>query len=441
MEYEGLNKLTLLQIGDIHYPQVKDKWDIDNKDTGIPIPFAHTLAPKILQKAIRSITNVFNKYNVDGILFCGDLTSFGNYEGYKECIKYMNQSLEIGKDGKWLENQIHVVPGNHDFHRNSCDPTGEDKFGKFDSLNIAWHGFPVLCNNASRMTKIESPASGNRTNIACIYSANSCIGCGVTRSFPEPVRIALSDAIQAYEENADSDKAFELRGEILDTPAFDETIFSEICGEIDSLNNMILPIIVSHHNILPQVTPRVALYTELLNGGLFRDHLTSRHKSILYCHGHIHADPIEIVFNQKYNSGKLVCISAPELIEGFNLIIVEYAANGIPIGCRVLPYRDEGGEHRFSSEQRISLYERNSSVSICNDETIQIVQNLSSESKRFSEILTKARELLDRDIQKRTLANMLLEAEWFGLVEISDKYDGTNSAKLSSPVDWHIKSI
>ena len=438
MTYNGLKTLTLVQIGDIHYPEAKEARSVDYKDRSVPETLVDAITPKLLQNVIRSIANIVHG-GVAGVLFCGDLTTKGNLDEYKKCVEYLKQSLGIGDKKKWKENQIHVVPGNHDIHRDQCDSTGHNLFGKFIPLSTAWKdiNFPVFCNGAFRKTNIESEAC--KVNI---FSANSCIGCGVNRFFPEPVQKALADVIREYEKSGKKDEAEMLKYETLDTPAFEKNVFPKICEEINDLDNTIMPIVVTHHNILPPATPRVALYTEPLNGGLVRKQLTSCHKSVLYCHGHVHNDPIEIVIDQKRNASQLICLSAPKLIDGFNVIIIEYSKPGIPLGCRILPYRRNGdSQYRCEHEQRIHLHNRKRHEHFCDSETSQIVGQLSGDAQRFPKILTVAKHCLHRRIIDRTLANMLLEAEWLGLIKIDDKNDGRDTMKFYPPREWKIARL
>ena len=65
-------------------------------------------------------------------------------------------------------------------------------------------------------------------------------------------------------------------------------------GVHDAPSN-VLSVIVAHHNLLPQRLPRLAPYTELVNGGALRASLGELGKPVLYLHGHIHEDPIEIL--------------------------------------------------------------------------------------------------------------------------------------------------
>jgi hypothetical protein len=81
--------------------------------------------------------------------------------------------------------------------------------------------------------------------------------------YPLEIQNKLSDLLSDYAKSVGEKDAFPLVGEILDTPAFDQDHIEEVCHTIGGMNKKNVPVVVAHHNILPQAIPRVAAYTEL----------------------------------------------------------------------------------------------------------------------------------------------------------------------------------
>src|SRR6185312_2480942 len=48
---------------------------------------------------------------------------------------------------------------------------------------------------------------------------------------------------------------------------------------------------------------------------------------------------IEQLIDHRYPASAILFVSAPLLVDGFNVIEVEFARNNIPIGCRIHKYR------------------------------------------------------------------------------------------------------
>lgn len=416
MAYDGLKRLALLQIGDFHYPDASKALLGDIKDKEFPIGMIEACSPRPLQNAVREVLRVSTKNTIDATLLCGDLTSYGKADGYRECVEYILSNGII--DGKAQEH-VHVVPGNHDVIRDVCDETGNDLLSKFEPLRKAWmdRGYSIFPWDYSRVTTVSS-ADGMS---ARVYSANSCIGCGVLREFPPAIRPYLRRALAKAKLSGKPKDIFRVSGEILDTPMFEWNDFSDNCSDIQALPQDILPVIVAHHNVLPQAENRFAPYTELINGGQVRCSLTACGKPILYLHGHIHSDPIEIVEDPANKGSRLVCISAPELIKGFNLVFIEYGRSKVPLGIIVVPFRSkQGGNIVRGNETRIHLHTGPTLRKLCDTDTRLIVSQL-KRSTRFGEVLDTGRAQLSRNVQQPTIASMLLEAEWFGLITIYGK--------------------
>lgn len=414
-----MKSLKVIQVGDLHFPEYKDKSIGDLKDEGAPEALVQAIAPKQLQSVMREVSNIAEEPDVCGLLICGDMTSYGNIEEYKNSINYLNKVVEVGDLKKWPKEALHVVPGNHDVNRDLCD-SGEDLYQKFDPLVDSWDQIgrkAILPINKVRSTEIKK--SLIHLNL---FSLNSCIGCGEKRYLPEGIREELVKIFEDHSVNTSESKTFKLVGEQLDTPAFEDNHVYNLIRKINKVSPTSVPIVLAHHNILSQVTPRVEIYTELINSGLFRSRLASCSRPVIYCHGHIHDNPVEELTHHQYPNSKVIFVSAPLLFKGFNVIEIEYARNNLPLGCIVHKYRikpsgavdnidsidiplvDSGMLERFSDKKLASL------LKVCG-----------RSFKRFTEIRNLLKKDIDRNVHRATVRDLILEAMWLGLVEIKDR--------------------
>jgi hypothetical protein len=312
-------------------------------------------------------------------------------------------------------------PRNHDVDRPRIDPAGEDLFDKFASCKETWEALnlPILAVERLRKTRVSS---GNRCR-ATVFSMNSSVGCGERRHLPNQIRADLEALLKRYSSTATPEEAFALLGETLDTPAFLHDDVEGICREIRELAPTELPIVVAHHNILPQALLRVELYTELLNAGVVRSRLSRLQRPLLYCHGHIHDDPLEIVHEPQYVGSRVVCVSAPQLVNGFNLLRVEFGSKGFPLGCRVFTFRldHHNGEVRpVETRVPLCLPDQRDLGPLADDRVPRLLSILPISDVRVGDLhagLVQQGLALTMD----QLADLLAEAEWLGAVKITNR--------------------
>jgi hypothetical protein len=182
-----------------------------------------------------------------------------------------------------------------------------------------------------------------------------------------------------------------------------------------------VPVLLAHHNLLPQATPRFAAYTELVNGGLVRSQLSDCSRPILYLHGHIHEDPIEVVERHCSGTGKLVLISAPLFVDGFNVVNVEFSDANRLLGVEVQRFRMRMGGH-VDAEPKDTV-------------RIPLVDPLADANQLLPTVMGAIRELkrvrfpkLLKEVQARQagcaeadVIDAVVEAQWSELLEISDR--------------------
>jgi hypothetical protein len=414
-----VKSVTLVQLGDVHLPDCRDDLVGDIKDSGAPRALVDSIAPQKLMLVIRSVLDVCDRRAVAGVLICGDLTSRGSIAEYEECVQYLNRALDLANVARWSPEVLHVVPGNHDVDRAMCDPDGKDLLIKFDQLKQTWAdiGLPILAVESVRASRVAAGESGVE-----LFSVNSCMGCGEKRLLPEAVADQIKDILDRYAASAAPADAFDLVGEQLDTPAFDHNHVEDLMKGIAELDDSWVPIVLAHHNVLPQAIPRIALYTEVVNGGLVRSRLASCNRPVIYCHGHIHDDPVEIIQDQRKTNGKVIAVSAPELIKGFNVITLYFSRRHLPLGCEISCFRlQNDGAVTEAQRLRVPLA-TSTSLSKYRDDTIHaVLQATTDKPLRFEELRERVNEGRATALQRPSIKEALSEAEWLELIEITNR--------------------
>ncbi len=413
-----MKTLTILQVGDLHYDEANAGPAVDGKDSHISPALVAAAAPSQLRAVMQAAQKRCASDPIDAIVFCGDLTTRGVLSVYEECVEYLDVGFSLAGSSSRPEGTLHAVPGNHDVDRRLVDPEGKDLFSKFEPLARAWRsrGLSILACDSVRNTKVGVVGSE-----AALLSVNSCIGCGEKRSrigeFTETLKAQLKE-----EASRGIGGAADALWEGLDTPLVHEDHLRELSEAVEDLMPSVLPIVTAHHNLLPQAIPRVAVYTELLNAGAVRTSLSSHGRWVIYLHGHIHDDPIEVIDQRFPGRGSVLSISAPEFRSGFNLISVAFGYAGRPIGCTVTRYRYErGGEVRSQQPIRVGLRRAHDEP----EELLEIILRLvpQGQSLRFRELQHRLQEQVSPTPSIGRIESTLLEAEWAGHLSIPERDD------------------
>lgn len=417
-----MKSISILQIGDVHYPENVGKALADIKDPSIP-SITNQAAPIPLQVVFRSLAHAIEKSKPSAVLVCGDLTSWGQISDYNACVNYLIDNLSLRTMGN---SAIHIVPGNHDVNRTLC--TGQEKINtqKFDPLLKAWDSFTpsVITTEGVR----NEAVTANGCNLQ-IFSMNSCMGCGEWHLLPEQLRELLNNLPPALLEKLkeqieesrkrDPKKAFNLEGDRIDTPMFKHEDIAELNQHLHDAPLASLPIILAHHNLLPQELARIELYTELINSGAFRSSVASIGRPIVYCHGHIHADPVEIVTDATNPGSQLICISAPEVKDGFNELAIHFSNDGKPLGLEIMMHRmRSGGTISIQDKHRVHFTNRKGFLT---EEMEQIQICLKKEPEKFANVKKRFDDLTKTKVQKPTFARLIQEATWFGIAKIENE--------------------
>jgi hypothetical protein len=262
-----------------------------------------------------------------------------------------------------------------------------------------------------------------------VFSVNSCFGCGEYRLYPAPLREALAKLLADEGESGGSPS--DTVAEQLDSPAFDDAHLSEIVEHMAEAGSLVPAIVLGHHAILPQATPRIALYTEVMNGGVARYRLTECASPIVYCHGHIHENPVEVVIHPDKPSRPLILVSAPQLSAGFNLIRFYFTDAGMVLGCEVIRYTSQSfGGVQASSPIRQALFDPSEPEYASDAVSVAISTGLTRELQRFSKVESHVQAIVQH-ASREEIAERLREMEWFDRIEIF--------ARESEPKHWLLR--
>ena len=402
--------ISVLQIGDVHFPDSRDKRLLDLKDKSMDALVANA-APHTLTKVVRALAKIISHEPISALLLCGDLTTAGDLPNYSDCVKYLVDVLRLDSADK---NNVHVVPGNHDVSRALCTDKGALNRQKFAPLQSAWmeNYDDVIVTQGVRGSDVSDSSRSVR-----IMSLNSCVGCGEWRMLPENIRNELGEVLAGLR-SKDPKAAFAIEGQQLDTPMFDNDDIEELHGQIKSLDSHVIPVVLAHHNLLPQQLLRVELYTELINSGQLRSALSSIGRPIVYCHGHIHTDPIETIIDGSVRNSQLICVSAPLLEAGFNELKFYFSRTDAPIGLEIIGYRlDTNGTIRDSIRRRIPFANR---AKFLTSELECLRGCLTVDRTRFSELQNTMNLANPGEVDAANLVELLHEAEWLGMLEIDN---------------------
>lgn len=419
-----MKQISVVQIGDVHFPKRKSERIGDLKDAAVSKPLQDRIAPAKLKQVVATLRRVQQDLGKVGVLICGDLTDGGLIDGYKECVEYLVENLELTSPPLCLE-YWHVVPGNHDVARKTLEPNKSPFPELFEPLQQEWKdrtGKEQLTVQDLRSSEIRDAEAG-----ISLHSLNSCFGCGEWRGVPQAIREGITTQITKVLKGASPTVSFAMIAEQLDAPVFENDHIDKICDSLQSAKPTMLPIVLAHHNLLPQTTPRLDVYTELLNSGVMRTRLLRVGRPVVYCHGHIHDGPVEVVSDPRVGDGKLILVSAPELIDGFNVLTVSFNNHDLPLGLEIKEYRlTNSGSVDVNETLRIPLgrisqlqqllepeIQRTIAACVATSQPISQVRDRFIENSKVSGAATKP--------QYETLRDWLLEAEWLGFVVLENR--------------------
>lgn len=426
-----MRELTIFQVGDVHYPD-HTKPFADIRDGALSAALVAAATPETeLQGSTRALLARLESTAHPILVFMGDLTTKGDLAQYDSCVEFLERAFSLSDAATWQEERLHVVPGNHDVDRSLAAPG--DLLSKFVPLADAWHGhgLGVIATKSIRHTTFEHDDC--RLDI---YGLNSCLGAGEVRSIPSKMAGQLVTTL-AGELGLDASGTSQVEAvlaashEDLDVPAYSEDDVTEFCTSVTGLPNG-LAVLVAHHNLLEQAQTRIDTYTNLLNAGMTRSRVSALLRPVLYLHGHIHDDPIEVVTQHSPDVGQVICVSAPKFSDGFNEISVVFDDLGTPLGCEINRVRVRlNGAAATDNAVRVRFARRNVVLS---DAAMALAKLLLAKPKISSLDDVIARCTVSSGLKDKDLAaKAVLEAEWYGYVDVLDREH--------PPDEWRLRAV
>lgn len=328
----GLPRVRLLQIGDLHLPSAaRTERTVDQKDRTFSVELRNVISRQPIKTVFKRIYRMCEAGEVDGVLLMGDMTDFGKLDGYKAGLTYVANALQLGTGRRNASTFCGIVPGNHDIDRNLAKlPSMTAKFGPLNAA-LSAAGLGQIPVDRSLVSHVGPTDAG-----CTLVLMNSCWGCGAVEYIPVEFRVSVGAAIEAAIVAGDSKVLNAYYDRQFDTPAFSDSSISQLVEFAGLLPREQQLVVVAHHNLLPQRLTRLAPYTELVNSGAVRSSLMEAKRPILYLHGHIHTDPVEVL--SVPGGDVLVCISAPAAEAGFNVVEVVFTRSGNPLVGHVIPW-------------------------------------------------------------------------------------------------------
>lgn len=334
--------LRLIHLGDLHHgASPSGPSPIDDKDSAVSRSLVSMITSDPLEDSLRAAILMAKNEPCDAVVAMGDIVDKGRKELY---LRGLHLLLDAFVADDALRSKTVVLPGNHDINREDALIGILEKF-KHINAALSQMGLPIVETDRALMMLLTRGASS-----AALFALNSCVGCGERRSLPERIGTDIERLISARIGTVSSGSfvfpdMLTQYYEQLDTPAFSDPAINslqELASQHD-VNNSPVFIVAAHHNLLPQAQPRIAPYSELINGGQMRNLLLEFQRPVIYLHGHTHTTPIEIVHHPTLDSSLLISISAPDLRSGFNVLEILFNKDGRAFGCRVRPFRITGG--------------------------------------------------------------------------------------------------
>ncbi|RFZ83853.1 metallophosphoesterase [Shinella sp. WSJ-2] len=426
-----MKRLRILQVGDIHFPwseNVAPRADFGTSPDNISVVSSSLKTPGVaLNKLAASIRNICDP-KPDLVVFVGDFTVKGDPDNLDKAVKYcLNGLLKPIFSQEEISERVLFVPGNHDVTRPVEGST--DPYEKFETYRLAMENNGITNHSTRNFGRVTVPVSGSTVSALGI---NTCLGCGEFRALPSKLRTAISEAINGYHIPATAPKLIEDVSEIaeqLDMPLLDRKDIDGLDVELTGIHGK-SPIIVGHHNLLPQKETRVLPYGELINSGVLREVLATKDYPVLYLHGHIHSDPIELIRDPLHHDGGILSISAPMITDGVNIVDLYLDADLEPIGVDIIPWR-------FSPTLQLV---RNRSLRISMAHGENRLASLPEEARRIFRYLVHAGDAAHRHLSQLSdelgldidlIARNCEALSWAGLVHVANAH--------KSPPKWDIR--
>ena len=187
--------------------------------------------------------------------------------------------------------------------------------------------------------------------------------------------------------------------------------------------NATFGVLVGHHNLLPQKIPRISPYGEMLNAGFVRSQMLGLDRPIVYLHGHIHQDPVEVVSDPRLPDSKLVLISAPEIKDGFNEIVFYISEHDDLVGIRLIPHRAKSEDGTLVEAAHCFISTLSPSRANIDSRTFELFRRLRQyKEERSRDLLfwNEVQDLAGSEFQGEALEDALIMLHASHSIEIDD---------------------
>lgn len=445
-------KFTLLQIGDLHYPDWKtEKAPVDLKSNTIAQSIIEDFSDSSLEQVLAGISGRVSKPDVDAIAFMGDFTSLGDAKKLAQAAHHMTHLCRPTLSGRLNRPQLLAVPGNHDVNREAALAEGPMlKFSNFCNVfaSLGW-------STPDLSAPVHFDLLGQSQQVVHAVLLNTSIGCWEATTVPAHVWKELNgerlneppietevhsqtpaEVAPAVPRNRAPAHHYQSRliqyYQQLDCPYFSVEALDAVTQRAADVPESTPILIIGHHNIMPQRTPRISPFGEVLNAGTVRRALLSTNRTLIFLHGHIHQDPIEIISDPKYSKSKIISISAPLISNGWNEISFYFDENARGLGIRIDRQRiDLEGDNptlRTLSPLFAPLHElRKGTLS---NAALELYLSLRKKLKRGEKKTYYISQLANHDLPEDEAATLSLELFWSGVVHIDNLEHHTT--------DWRI---
>lgn len=385
-----MRRIRILQVGDVHYPD----WqlvpsEIDAKDQKFAPNISENLRSSAFRAVLRKLRHLASSDTMHGVVFVGDFTSRGRSEFLEGAFRHFSL-LCRGSGAASQTTPLLFVPGNHDVDRKDALELGTtEKFRRISQLAARYGWQPVPLD---RPVPVAVGRNGNNLEILLV---NTSTGSWELQNLPEFLRDKLKTEDWSTPIDLGSSSSFDdgpAAPAVVAPPGLPRDLLDQYYSQLDTpyvsatmlsslMEHLLQPgrafgVIVGHHNLLPQKTPRISPYAEMLNAGFVRAQILSADKPILYLHGHIHQDPIEVVSDPRKPGSQLISISAPEIGTGFNELVFFITDQDDLIGVRVIPYRTRPGDGTLVEEAHCFIPTSLNSRTFLDENTFALLRRL-----------------------------------------------------------------
>ncbi len=422
-----MTTLSLIQVGDIHYPD----WDanptaIDDKDPRLSPVIKAGVTTVAIRRVLERLSKKASEVGTSSLIFMGDFTTRGDAKGLRAALHHFSWLCKRERT-VIARPKLLLVPGNHDVSRDDAMTLGQ--FGKFDRMagwatEALWYPMPT---EDVVTVELGEPSSGR----VRVFLLNTSLGSWERYLLPtalqdivtrvgakaEPIdpgklAIALAGAAQASKTKGYYDQ--------LDTPYVSAKALEDLREAIQDAPQGDAIVVVGHHNLLPQEQPRLSSYAEMLNGGYLRRFLLSLGRPVVYLHGHTHVELIEEVSDPRNPRAKILSISAPRLEDGFNEISFHFDGRQSVIGTRILPWRVSANRTQFAAAalDRAACTLQNGTALEPSLEGRTLFGKLKREYRYNLHDIAEVAAAEKVFLGKRSLANLLLELYFWRWIDV-----------------------